>query len=48
MKRYEVIIASEDEKIEVKITARNEEEALKRTLLFMSTEAQNVYKKLFG
>ena len=48
MKTFNVIIKSEDNEFEVNITANSEEDALKRTLIYISNQEKNEYSKLFS
>ena len=52
MQKYYVLVVSEDEKIDVEITARDEADALKRTLISIANEERKqnkeLYRKLFS
>lgn len=56
MQKYNVIVLSENKKEEVEMTARNEDHALKRTLISivneeikkLDKETKKIYKKLFS
>ena len=52
MQKYYVVVISEDEEIDIEITARDEVDALKRTLIYIANEERKqnkeLYRKLFS
>ena len=56
MQKYDVIVLSEKEKVEIDMSGRNEADALKRTLIYITNEenkkldkeTKKIYKKLFS
>lgn len=48
MENYLVKVVSENEVVEIKVTANSEESALKRVLKNLNKEEEKQFKKMFG
>ena len=48
MENYLVKVVSENEVVEIKVTANSEESALKRVLKNLNKEEEKKFKKMFG